>query len=804
MSEQSYFTINAGRAKRGTPVLDSQPGAHTGATRKYIPGYSDSNIVFLNTSTGNDGNTGASIAQALLTYSAAATAAGSDKKIRLVNSATLSDNITKPTEATIGTTSSIASSSLTATVDTWTQAATPSFSTSIVTCGVWAQKLSRFVAGGADGKIAYSSDGDTWTQAGTPSFSTDTIFCIVYSSTKSLLVSGGGSGKIAYSSDGNTWTQASIRYTSNTNVNGVAFSPSIGVFVAVTNNEIVYSTDGDIWSLAQTIGVTGSAVCWSEELELFVSVGGSGAIYYSSNGVTWDTAATPSFSTSTIYAVTWCNAISKFIAAGESGKIAYSADGDIWTQAATPSFSTSDIKGVAWADEISRAIATSESGKIAYSSDGDTWTQAGTPSFGVSNVRGCAYSPLLGKLIAFGSSGKIACSTAYATTISAAVAGFSIQAVQYSGTITAYNCTLKQPGTTAALSLDSCRVTESGSHISNNSRSSSGTLYEGDRHTTGAPAAQNDISMTRDTVTGTWYNYNSSVTGYEQVQDNIIEGGIVSTYAINVTSGNTRGTSSGCVFSADCTQSDPKFVDTTDYKLQREMDSYQYDSPMVAASLYYFNTNGDARDIGAWSYNESDMELIYTRHFPFLLPRGTDAYSVTLHTQVNRHVGADGTPDVTNDVDSIWEEITLSYQTLPTDHIDFLDWWQLNFSDMTCELDFFVNSTVSTTVTVSGTQAAGIPTLTIDAGSTLAAGDRIAIGTEYYSVLYMVGDTIAVLSKVLVVGVTDNDVLTVSQPTGLGTYQYFPQSDRNLRKPMARASSEFDKGLVLNFSRKRT
>ena len=804
MSEQLYFTINAGRAKRGTPVLDSQPGAHTGASRKLIPGYSDSNIVFWNDATGNDGNTGASIAQAVETYAQAATLAGSTKKIRKVNSSTVSVSITKPTEATIGTTSTIASS-LTAPVDTWTQAGTPGFTTELVYAVAWSPLKKLFVAVSDGGTIAHSPDGNVWAMAVTPSFSGTTIRGVCWAEELSVFVAVGQSGKIAYSADGITWTQVTSNFGSSF-VYSVVWAKSIGLLVACgESNKIGYSSDGVTWTVVTLADNDESllSVAWSESLGRLVAINGqSPRVYYSDNGVSWKGGTITAISSGS--ALCYAEALGLFVGSATfSGtpKFIYSADGITWTASTTTP--ASQASGIAYSAELNKLVSMHVSGVMYYSSDADTWTAVTTEGFGASNIFAAAYSPLLGKFVAVGNSAKIGYSTAFASTISAHVAGFTIQAMQYSGTVTAYNCTFIQPGTTAALSFDSCRITESGSHISNNARSSSGTLYEGDRHTTGAPASQNAISMTRDTVAGVWYIYPSSATGYEEIKDNIIEGGIVSSYAVTVTSGNTRGTSYGAVFSEECTQSDPKFVDDTDYKLQREMDSYQYDSPLVAASQFYFNANGDARDLGAWSYNESTMEMLYTRHFPFLLPTGKDSFSNVLHSRVNRHVGEDGTPDVINDIDALWEEITLRYQTLPSDHIDFLDWWQGNFSDMTCEIDFFVGQPVSSTITVNGAHSAGDVTLTIDAGTTLAAGDRIFSGTEVYSVLYMVDDTLAVLSRKLAAGIADNAFLTISQPTGKGTYQYLPQADRDLRKPMGQAASEFDRGLVLNFSRKR-
>lgn len=798
--QQMQFSYD--RRRTSTLTLDEQPGAHTGATRKYIPGYSDSNIVFLNTSTGNDANTGASIAQALLTYSAAATAASTTKKIRLVNSATLSDNITKPTEATIGTTSSIASSSLTAPVNTWTQAGTPSFSTSIVNCALWVARLSKFIAAGADGKIAYSSDGDTWTQATTPSFGSDSILSLAWSESLGLLLSGGGSGKMAYSTDGNTWTQVSETMASNTNVNGIAWSETAGVFVAVTNNEQMYSVDGVNWSLGQTVGIIGEAVTWSNDLSLFVIVGGLGKIYYSSNGVTWTESATPSFSTTTIYAVAWSPQLSKYVACGGSGKIGYSTDGNVWTQAATPSFAATDIRGVAWVPEIGYFVATGESGKIAYSADGDTWTQAGTPSFAASNVRGCAYSPLIGKAITFGSSGKIAYSTAFATTISASVAGFSIQAVQYSGTVTAYNCTLRQPGTTEALSLDACRV-EYDSHISNNAVTSRATLYRGDRHLTCTPSSQNAIDLNLDTWGGTFYIYNASQTGYERIRDCLGNGPIVANYPVTVGGrANVEGTSVNVLFDAEVTHNDPRFVDETDYKLEFQTNGYTRNSFAAARSNIYFNSAGDARDIGAWSYVESSVSYYYAK--TEVLYKGEISHG--LEFALNEQQGDSGVVSVYGNTRRVKEVITISYGTTYQREKAIFE-YMLTLQDKGIKIQLDAEwSDNAGTVVVNGNQSAGVEFLTVDSTVYYEGMWLTIAGKQYWVMRASPSPSVAtklILDRPLEDAVLDNDVIVRNYPAGAGEYQFSGPMNLTLKRVHPTALQGYYSGFQIRLVRKK-
>ena len=127
----------------------------------------------------------------------------------------------------------------------------------------------------------------------------------------------------------------------------------------------------------------------------------------------WTQATTPSFSTSAIFGVTYGNGL--FVAVGGTGKIAYSSNGDLWTQAATPSFSTTGINCVTYGGGL--YVAGGASGKIAYSSDADAWTQATTPSFGTDTSFGIAYNNDL--FVAVGNTGKIASTDALPTNATA-------------------------------------------------------------------------------------------------------------------------------------------------------------------------------------------------------------------------------------------------------------------------------------------------------------------------------------------------------------------------------------------------
>lgn len=798
------------RKKVGSPTLNSQPGAHTGATRQYIPGYSDSNIVYLDTVSGLDANSGATPVLAKLTYASAATAAGTTKKIRVVNDgAALAVNITKPTEMTVGVSGTIAGS-LTTPVDTFTQAGTPSYAGDAVYAVAWCGGLSKFVSGGSVNKIAYSSDGNVWTQASIPNFTGMTVLATCWSNKLAMAVAVGGR-RINYSTNLDTWTNAYETTVTNNAIRGVCWSNELGLFVAVGDNglegfsvgAVYYSANGIDWETAQDTSFGNFAiygVCWSDELSLFVAVGDNGMIAYSSDGKTWTQAATPSFGTSFILGVTYCASIGKFVAVGD-GKIAYSSDGNIWTQAATPSFGASVVYNVSWSPSLGRAVAVGASGKIAYSSDGNVWTQAGTPSFGATNINNVCWSSLLGKFAAVADAGKLAISTAYGVTISGSLAGFTVQAVQYSGTITAYNCTFGELGTTAALSLASCRV-EYDSHVSNNTLSITNSLFRGLLSITAAPSTILSVKINSNTIARALQIWNSSATSFEQIRDNIVESGFYASYIVLVSSGNIRGTRTNTTCTRAVSFSDPVFVDTTDYKLQRVTNGDAQDSPLINASAYYVNEQGQPRDFGAWSYDDSTLPYEYKRSFYLLKPKET-GIRPEKQPAASADQGLDGTWDSVNEPTRATEYLTLQYGSgVPVDHITTQDLLE-SLTDLTCEISLDPQlSDPNSTITVNGNHSIGEVVLNIDASTTIKAGMVLTIGAYKYYILYSypsTSPTKLILHQALLSSVADNLVITPEEPTTFGTYQYIPQS-RQIPRPQSN-ETEYVNGASFKFVR---
>ena len=804
--DQGKMMIAYDRKRTSTLTLDEQPGAHTGATRQYIPGYSDSNIVYLDTASGNDSNDGSTELLAKLTYASAATAAGSTKKIRVVNDgAALSTNITKPTEMKRGASGTI-SSSLTAPVDTWTQAATPGLSGNVRAVS-YSPKLKIYVASNDSGKTAYSTDGNVWTvNAGTLA-SGGTLDSIewVYSLGKFFL--GGENATIAISTDGQAWTETTIGALDTGTTSafvGFAFSQSLSRLVAMTQDGgIAYSDDfGASWdsvsSLLNTITVT--AIIYSEYDSVYIMTSEQG-VYRSADGVNW-TAATTQPSGQVSYIATDEAGVLVAVGGSSSPLIYLSSNGGVtWADASSISLTTTAATGVAYVREISRFIAANASGQIAYSSDGNTWTNAATPSFGGTAVRRFANGPLLGRAVAVGNSGKIARSTAYANTISASVAGFSIQAVQYSGTPTLYNCTLRNPGTTAAVSLNGCRVNY-GAEIDADTGTHRATLFIGDTYFTTTPASQNAFSLNSNTFGGKCYILNSSQTGYEQIRDNLFADGIDATWPVTVSGrDNVQGVSSNALFGFEVTFNDPKFVDETDYALQYQTNGYDRNSLAAGRSNIYYNSAGGRRDIGAWSYIESAVTYYHAKTAYISKPT---KISVTYEETVSEQQGDNGPVSVYTKPSRVKEILTLVYDVTEAVDRAIFDYIR-TLRDKGVKVQLFPEWGMNgSTVTVNGNQSAGVEFLTIDAAQVFNGLFLTIAGERYYVLRASPNNTAAtklILDRPLESNVSDNDVITTNYPPGAGEYQFSPPPQLTLEYVDPDTLLTFMRGQTLRFVR---
>lgn len=817
------FMIEAGRKRRATVTVEEQPGAHTGSTRKYIPQYADSEIIFRAPTTGSDAADGLTELTPKQTKSACDTAAGSTKKIRIIEACALSEDIEKPTEMKIGIAGSI-SGSQTSPVDTWMAAATPSYGGTGVRCLAYITHAGVYLSGGNSGKLANSPDGNTWTQLAGAGFGASTVNSIAYSENlrRAVVVGvGGAPGYVAYTDDGATFTHITSPFTLSPDV--VIYSRYHKKFIAAGRyGEIFHSADGITWMPAKfnpldkfayptNYAVRGMAVndLTGRIVLIHTTAGASGStkvkVYYADEPDTW-TAATTTFTDSWDYfGITVNPSTGRFVMGGNTttaGDFQYSDDGgDTWSQAATPSYGADGARAIFYDPELDALISTGNGGKSAYSTDdGNTWVQAATSGIAGGNGGGCiAKSTIGGRLIIGTYLGVIVYSSAYSATISASIAGFTVSRASFSGTISAYNCSLGKFGTTAALSTENCRFTASGSNVSNNAQKHMGLLVDGSVHFTTTPAAQNAFSLTRYTVAGAVYIHNASAKYFEEIKDGIVTDGIQADYTVVVESGNVRGTCTNVVFGIGISVADPAFVNETDYQLKREVNGYDEDSVCVAKSSYYYNSAGARRDIGAWSYKETNPFYIYERAYEMRKPSAKDSTAHTERQPEYLYWGEDMTPDVATDPDSRGEELVLNYRTLPIADVEFFRYLR-SLKDRTVRIDYDPSWTPASTVTVDGDQSAGADVLVL-LTSTLEAGQKLTISGKTYSVIRMSGTTKAVLNRSLQDAVTNGQTITVSDTSGKGLFQFTTDTDINLTR-FYENNRAYLKGVKMKFVRK--
>ena len=149
---------------------------------------------------------------------------------------------------------------------------------------VYSDVLHKFIACGGESyyhteftsSILTSSDGKNWNciGIGTEEQSTEGVLKqIVYSANLDLFVAVGNNSNIFTSSDCITWTKREIAETGY-NINSIAYSETLGKFIAVTlsSGSILSSTDGINWTYTE-INNVGGYIIYSEQKHLFVVAG---------------------------------------------------------------------------------------------------------------------------------------------------------------------------------------------------------------------------------------------------------------------------------------------------------------------------------------------------------------------------------------------------------------------------------------------------------------------------------------------------------------------------------------------------
>lgn len=213
--------------------------------------------------------------------------------------------------------------------------------------------------------------GATGTAVGITSPTSDKGRSIAYDHNSTLVYVENTTGEYGYSTDnGATWTAGTLPTVTTKAWRTVTWGD--GVFVAFGTGAIAYSSDGVTWNLGTGISSNTTLFngCYDTYYGMFVGVG-TGKIVTSSDGINW-TEKTLSSDSGKIFARVASNSTGTIVVLSEQGVGYYTTDGTNWTRR-TNSISTK-LSTLVW-DGIAFTGLEVNNSKTIYSEDGITWTE---------------------------------------------------------------------------------------------------------------------------------------------------------------------------------------------------------------------------------------------------------------------------------------------------------------------------------------------------------------------------------------------------------------------------------------------
>lgn len=818
--------IKAGQQTRADLVYDEQPGAEVLDNTRLLLQYDPNKLIYLDTATGNDSNSGLTPALAKLTYAAAATAIGGGRDtVQVENDGAVIDvPITAPTQVKPGINARISMNAANRRYGAWVLETSASTSPIIV----------RNPVSGLLGLVNTTTtiqtsvdDGQTWgvTANGLSrgiSLSMYPIFCAELNgfsprltSTQRTVYNLGAANTVTASpatiaGDVSEWTIANVNY-----------APTLGQFIGAKIGAapfyLVKSVSYPLatgWEKLESAALqtyfdlgwyVGACVDLETAIMVYVTDGTQGRIFtkapadsdfverYTLGGGTLVTVK--KLRTGTAFLTNYNNNTALYVNDSfnvfVSPVVATDAEFD-------PATNQIYVVGnnLAFAPDQRDTFVYDTNGVLLYS-----WTNTG--SAGSSRIIQVTPTRLLSSLY----NSTFVNFNLFSFPITAAkiqnnVAGFDILDGDFSaGALQILSCT-RAIFTATANVIKRCRAERIAN--TNNTFELSENLCAS-ALVVASPAAQDDVQIISNTIGGKLTIINTAATNRESIKDNIIEGGITATFPVTVLSGNTRGANTNAIFSSACFFNDPQFVDLIDYRLKYKSQGFTADSPLIRKSLTFKNSIGERRNLGAYSAYEINKTFIYDRAFSFLKP-SREGLKIKKNTQANLIVSIDGTPDVATNPDGQWEELSLSYGSLPNqdindaikNHIAFIDYLD-TLLNTACEIIVDPDYAPATSAIVNGVHAIGAIVLALDP-SNILAGDRLQVGADIYFVLYKSGDSV-VLHTPLKTAVADNQVLPVFASAPGGIYQYVPEAPRQLSRWQS-DRTDFLRGASLRFARK--
>jgi photosystem II stability/assembly factor-like uncharacterized protein len=273
--------------------------------------------------------------------------------------------------------------------------------------GLTANGIARWVAGGGDGKLAYSSDnGQNWVLIGENLFSSLPISAIGYGNGR--WIAAGRGNRMAWSTNTINWHTERIPLLSNSvSINTVAYGN--GRWVAgVSDGRIIISDDNGIsWNPVADNPFGQSAINTIVfHRGRWVAGGAAGKIAWSDdNGHTWTAVRNSTFGNSAVNVIVYDR--ERWMAGGYAQTMAWSSDGITWQSLSRPFYILSlGFNG-------SRLLAGGQGGRISWSADGgNTWVTDNSSNslFGDHWIQAVAYGRTpggKGRWITAGQNGKI-------------------------------------------------------------------------------------------------------------------------------------------------------------------------------------------------------------------------------------------------------------------------------------------------------------------------------------------------------------------------------------------------------------
>jgi hypothetical protein len=291
----------------------------------------------------------------------------------------------------------------------WKSANTPFGDSTIqsIAFGLTANGTARWVAGGSDGKLAYSTNnGQNWVLISETVLGSLSVNTIGYGNGR--WIAAGRGNRIAWSANTLVWNAVRIPFLSNSvSINAVAYGN--GRWVAgISDGGIILSDDNGIsWHLAGTNPFGQSPVNTIAVHGTRLMAGGAGGkiAWSDDGGRVWSLVRDSTFGDSAVNVIVRDR--ERWLAGGYAQRMAWSTDGVIWQPLSRPFYILSiGFNG-------SRLLAGGQGGRMAWSTDaGNNWITDDISQnlFGDHWIQAIAYGKTptgKGRWIAAGQNGKI-------------------------------------------------------------------------------------------------------------------------------------------------------------------------------------------------------------------------------------------------------------------------------------------------------------------------------------------------------------------------------------------------------------